>query len=329
MKKQIQHVTVLLLISGFIISSCNDDKMSVDVIFDDSQNEVPAFDADSAYAFIETQVEFGPRNPNSEGHVQTGQYLENVLRDYSDNKVFIQEFSHEGYDETLQLRNIIAAFNPEATKRILLCAHWDTRPRADRESDPDEVERPILGADDGGSGVGILLELARIFKDNPPPIGVDIIFFDGEDYGNENDIENYFLGARYWSANPPVQGYMPKFGILLDIVGGVGATFPKEGYSMTYAPSVVNEVWAIAEEKGYGRFVNESGRSIADDHFILNTEYGLPTINIIHQRQGATPNTWGFPLWWHTHSDNMDIIDKSTLQEVGDVLLELIYNRIQ
>ena len=328
MKNSFQFLCSLVIVSGLILISCSDDKMPVDVTFEDNHGEVPDFSADSAYAFIQAQVDFGPRNPNSEGHVLAGQYLENLLRDYSGNQVFFFLFTHEGYEETLELRNIIAAFNPQSTTRILLCAHWDTRPRAERESDPDEAARPILGADDGGSGVGILLEMARIFKENPPPIGVDIIFFDGEDYGHETDIENYFLGARYWSANPPVPGYMPKFGILLDIVGGENATFPKEGFSMTYAPTVVDAVWAIAEEKGYDRFLSERGGSIRDDHYILNTVYGLPTINIIHQRKGATPNTWGFPLWWHTHDDNMDIIDRDPLQEVGDVLLELIYNRM-
>lgn len=289
--------------------------------------EVPAFSADSAFAFIEKQLSFGPRNPNSEGHRQAARYFEEVLRKYSGNAVYVQRFTEQGYDEELQLKNIIAAFNPTATHRILLCAHWDTRPRAEHDPDPARRNDPILGADDGASGVGVLLELARIMSENLPPIGVDIILFDGEDYGHETDIHKYFLGSRYWSANPPVPGYRPHFGILLDMVGGVNARFPREGFSMDYAPRVVDIVWQIAAEKGFTRFEDERGIPIADDHLILNRYYGLPTINIIHQRVDEAGNRT-FPKWWHTQDDTIENIDKTTLREVGEVLLELIYNRM-
>jgi glutaminyl-peptide cyclotransferase len=323
----------ILLIAGLllvIVISCQQQQPATDTDaeFKNKGREVPAFSADSAYAFIEAQLAFGPRNPNSEGHRKTAVYLENKLRKYADNNVYVQRFTAEGYEETLELKNIIAAFNPEASYRILLCAHWDTRPRA--EYDPDEklAELPILGADDGGSGVGVLLEIARIMSEFNPPVGVDIILFDGEDYGHEDDLDRYFLGSRYWSNNPPVAGYMPRFGILLDMVGGVDAVFPREGYSLRYAPRVVDAVWGIAGEKGFSRFSNERGLAILDDHYILNTVYGLPTINIIHQSKDEF-GQWGFPDWWHTHNDNIDIIDKQTLQEVGEVMLELIYNRLR
>jgi glutaminyl-peptide cyclotransferase len=330
MMKAIGKLVFFLVLGSLLFVGCGekDESLEVDVAFRDFGREVPQFSADSAFAFIEAQLDFGPRNPNSEGHRETAVFLEQKLRKYANNAVYVQRFTHEGYDETLLLKNIIAAFNPQATHRIMLCAHWDTRPRAEEDSDVNRQHKPIAGADDGASGVAVLLEIARIMSENGPPIGVDIVLFDGEDYGHASDLSNYFLGSRYWSANPPVPGYRPHFAVLLDMVGGKDAYFPREGYSVRYAPQVVDIVWKIAQEKGYDRFANERGMFVQDDHLILNEQYGLPTINIIHQRKDAMGN-FGFPTWWHTHQDNIDIIDKQTLQEVGDVVLELIYNRIR
>ena len=319
----------------FLIGCRSEEKTALDsdVDFTDQGREVPAFSSESAFAFVEQQLAFGPRNPNSEGHRNAAAWFEETLREYAGrNAVFVQRFDHEGYQETLHLKNIIAAFNPTATDRILLSAHWDTRPRAEHDDDPDRRDEPLMGADDGGSGVAVLLELARIMAENPPPVGVDIILFDGEDYGEEGDLSNYFLGSRYWSANPPVPGYSPRFGILLDMVGGEGALFPRELYSTRYAPTVQNEVWRIAAELGFERFLDEPGMFVQDDHVILNEVYGLPTINIIHQsRDGIrfdSGSQWTFPPYWHTHRDDIDIIDPQVMQEVGEVLLELIYNRL-
>ncbi len=295
--------------------------------FSDKGRSVPAFFADSAYSHIKTQVEFGPRVPNTEGHVKTKEFLETKLKQYAGtHAVFSQEFSEEGYGETLEMANIIAAFNLSAQDRIALFAHWDTRPRADE--DTARTSEYIPGADDGGSGVGVLLELARIFSENPPPIGIDIVLFDGEDYGTQGDIRKYFLGSRYWSKNPPVPGYNPRFGILLDMVGAKQAVFPKEFYSMSYAPNLVDELWNIADQKGYGNiFLNEDGAGVLDDHYIVYENAGIPTIDIINHSVGADGNI-RFAPHWHTHHDDMPIIDKATLQAVGEVLLELIYNRI-
>ena len=288
--------------------------------FIDRKGDVPAFSADSAYAYVKAQVDFGTRNPGSIGHANALAYMTDELRRYSGGQVFVQRFQTEGYNETLSLANVIAAFNPSAETRIMLCAHWDTRPRSDQDKDVSLSGNPIIGANDGASGVGVLLELARIFAENPPPIGVDIVFFDGEDYGVESDLSKYFLGSRHWSANPPVAGYMPRFAILLDMVGGANPRFPKEGFSMTYAAPVVEQVWSIASELGHSSaFLSETSQPVADDHMILNQNYGLPTINIIH---------YPFPEYWHTSGDTMDNIRPETLQAVGDVLLELIYNRI-
>ena len=295
--------------------------------FSEKGREVPAFNADSAYNFVQAQVDFGPRVPNTEAHKQAMNYFSNKLKEYAgSNAVFVQEFEAEGYDEQLELGNVIAAFNLTASDRIMLSAHWDSRPRADMDS--TRKEEGIIGADDGGSGVAVLLELARMFKDNPPPIGVDIVLFDGEDYGESGSLEKYFLGSRYWSNNPPVPGYSPRFGILLDMVGAEGAQFPKEQYSVSYAPNLVDEVWNIAEEKGYDNFfLNEQGASVADDHVIVNEQARIPIINIINHSRTERGNAQ-FAPYWHTHGDNMDIISRQTLQAVGDVMAELIYNRI-
>ncbi|MEX0722193.1 MAG: M28 family peptidase [Balneolaceae bacterium] len=295
--------------------------------FVDKGREVPEFSADSAFLFIQQQVEFGPRVPNSEAHSAAKSYFEEKLRSYSDrNSVFTQNFNHDGYDETLQLGNIIAAFNTSASDRIMLSAHWDTRPRADM--DFFRKEDPIPGADDGASGVAVLLELARIFGENNPPVGVDIVLFDGEDYGTSGDTGRYFLGSRYWSKNPPVPGYKPRFGILLDMVGAEGAQFPKEQYSVAFAPNLVDEIWNIAAEKGHDDlFLNEQGASVSDDHVIINQETRIPIIDIINHSRSKSGQV-EFAPHWHTHTDDIPVISKKTIQAVGDVLTELIYNRL-
>tara|TARA_R110000868_G_scaffold304437_19_gene565349 strand:+ start:4486 stop:5457 length:972 start_codon:yes stop_codon:yes gene_type:complete len=320
----------LFFIVGFliIISSCSAESDS-GLQFSAKGRNVPSFSADSAYQFIQAQVDFGPRVPNTYGHVETRKYLETKFKDYAGTgSVFSQEFQKSGYSgDPLKMANIIAAFNTSAADRIMLSAHWDTRPRADE--DTVRTADYILGADDGGSGVGILLELARVFSENPPPIGVDIVLFDGEDYGTQGDLANYFLGSKHWSLNPPVPGYSPRFGILLDMVGAENAEFPKESYSMTYAPNLVNELWEIAGQKGYDNyFINEKGVAIQDDHKIVNENTDIPFIDIIHHYNSPEGGESVFPSHWHTHQDDMPIISKETLQAVGDVLLELIFNRI-
>ena len=319
------HLLTLATFILMLLASCGDQHHSLE--FERQGREVPSFNADSAYSYIERQVEFGPRVPNSRAHVETKEYLVSEFETSAGaGNVFVQEFQKVVYGDTLTMYNILTGFGLQYRNRILLAAHWDSRPRA--EEDENEPDSPILGADDGGSGVGVLLELARIFSENEPPIGVDIVLFDGEDYGEVSDLDNYFLGAREWSNNPPVPGYSPRFGILLDMVGGENAIFSKESYSMRSAPGVVEEVWDIAETKGYGdMFVDRRGGAVADDHIIVQRDAGIRMINIIHHTRNDD-GTVEFPPYWHTQNDTMDIIDKQTLQAVGDVLLELIYNRI-
>lgn len=307
------------------VSCSNADKTGLK--FSEKGREVPAFSADSAFHFVQEQVTFGSRVPNSEAHRNARAFLEEKLRSYAGkNSVFTQVFTAEGYDEQVELGNVIAAFNTSSPDRIMLSAHWDSRPRADQDS--VRKDEPILGADDGGSGVAVLLELARMFKDNPPPIGVDIVLFDGEDYGKSGSLKLYFLGSRYWSENPPVPGYKPRFGILLDMVGAKNAQFPKEQYSIAYAPNLVNEIWNIADDKGHGNyFLDQKGAAVSDDHMIVNEEANIPFIDIINHSRTPRGGT-DFAPHWHTHSDNMEIISRETLQAVGDVLAELIYNRL-
>ncbi|MFO7846452.1 MAG: M28 family peptidase [Balneolaceae bacterium] len=324
-KPDFRSFCALLFSTLFIISAC--DRGGANLEFERQGRDAPEFSAENAYKFIEEQLEFGPRVPGTEGHQETKEYLRNTLAEAAgERNVFVQEFTQEVYGDSLQLYNVIAGFGLQHSDRIVLAAHWDTRPRA--EEDSLDAGSPILGADDGGSGVGVLLEFARIFSEDEPPIGVDIILFDGEDYGEVSDLDNYFLGSRYWSNNPPVPGYSPRFGILLDMVGGENAVFSKETYSMRFAPNLVDEIWSIANRQGHSNlFRDQRGGPVADDHIIVTQQAGIPMINIIHHTAGENGSA-RFAPYWHTQNDNMEIIDETTLHAVGDVVLELIYNRI-
>lgn len=321
--------SLIIAFIGTLTVSCNNSGGTSERLhFEKKGREVPTFSADSAYQFIQKQVDFGPRNPGSEAHDVAQAYLTQKLKTLAGPRsVFVQNFTHIGYQsDTLHLANIIAAFNPQSSDRIMLCAHWDSRPRADQDTVNKDL--PILGADDGGSGVAVLLELARMFKDHPPPIGVDLILFDGEDYGKSGDMDEYFLGSRYWANHPPVKNYKPRFGILLDMVGGEHAQFPKEQMSMRFAPALVNEIWSIADQKGYSQyFPDQQGAGISDDHVVIYDVLQLPTIDIVRHQKGNNNNVT-FAPYWHTHRDDMDIISRKTLRAVGNVLSELIYNRI-
>ena len=231
---------------------------------------IPAFNADSAFAYIEDQVSFGPRVPNTEGHKATRDYLKTQLERFAD-KVTIQSFSANRFDGVkLEGYNIIASFNPKAKRRLLLLAHWDTRFMADHASTPEMRNTPVLGADDGGSGVGVLLEIARQLSLQPVDVGVDILFTDLEDQGRSNDPDGttWAMGAQYWAKNPHTSKYTAEYGILLDMVGAKGAQFLKEAISRNYAPQFVDYVWNLANSMGYGNlFVNKNlSGGVVDDH---------------------------------------------------------------
>jgi len=290
---------------------------------------IPVFNSDSAYAYIEEQLNFGPRVPGSEAHAACAAWLENTMKRFSDT-VIVQSFRARAYNgEVLRGKNIIASFNVENKKRVLLSAHWDSRPYADYDPNAFNHDTPIDGANDGASGVGVLIETARQFSMQHPTIGVDIIFFDLEDYGPPQDeqsteTENWGLGSQYWSKNPHIVNYRARYGVLLDMVGVKDATFLMEGFSMMYAPSRVKKVWSMAQDLGYGDyFPSEYGSYITDDHYFVNTIANIPTINIIHLEKDAESGS--FFQHWHTTSDNLEHIDQYTLKVVGIVVLNVIY----
>lgn len=288
--------------------------------------ERPNFDADSAYAFIEKQVNFGPRVPNTESHRKTGKYLANKLGSYGFNiieqKAKVTAFNGVSLDMT----NIIGEYLPEKNNRVLLFAHWDTRPFADQ--DTKDKNKPIDGANDGASGVGVLLEIARQIQIEQPSIGVDIIFFDAEDYGQPSGgmtppkPGTWCLGSQYWGANPHKANYSANYGILLDMVGAKDAFFTKESISMYYAPHIVNKVWKNARDLGHGKyFVFQETQHVGDDdHVYVNKLMKIPSIDIIQY----DPSTGAFGKHWHTHDDNMSIIDKSTIRAVGETVLATV-----
>ena len=288
---------------------------------------VPKFDRDSAFAFVGKQVTFGPRVPNSDAHRQCKEWLVQKFQSLG-MQVTEQPFQAKAYTgKSLNGVNIIAQYNPSAPKRILLAAHWDSRHVADSPLNIDRSDEPILGADDGGSGVGVLLEVARQLQASPADIGVDFVLFDAEDYGNDSDVnpdpESWCLGSQHWSRNLVPPGYRPRYGILLDMVGAKGARFTKEAVSMNFAPEVMNKVWKLAQSLGYTNyFLNENANPVTDDHYFVNTIAKIPMIDIIG-KSGTTQT--GFGAHWHTHNDNMEVIDIRTLRAVGQTLLEVIY----
>lgn len=287
---------------------------------DPNAKPVPKFDRDSAYAFVAEQVDFGPRVMNTPAHEAARRYFVQKLEDYGA-AVTEQEFTAEAYDGTkLRGTNIIARYNPEMDDRILLCAHWDTRPVADSplEDDPNAV---VNGADDGASGVAVLLEIARQLGLSTPNIGVDIVLLDAEDYGAQNNANSWGLGAQHYAKNVLLP--KPRYGILLDMVGARDARFAVEQISFKYAPQVVRKVWNLANQMGYGAyFVEEDGGAVTDDHYFINTIAGIPTIDIINRRKDTDT---GFVAHWHTDDDNLDVIDKRTLRAAGQVVLAVVY----
>lgn len=298
-----------------------------------TQLSVPAFNADSAYAHVARQVAAGPRVPDSKAHQITRSYLKNTLERYGA-KVTVQDFDTKLFDgKRTKGYNIIGAFNPEAKRRIFLSAHYDSRPFADSDLSKERRDEPIDGADDGGSGVGVLLEIARLIDENPITVedfGVDIVFFDLEDYGEpdgktEESMYTWALGSQHWAANPHESGYSPQFGILLDMVGAKGAVFGREQFSREFAGGVQNSVWSLAKQMGRGgRFVDGNIGYATDDHLFVNRIAGWPTIDIIYRPiDGSLP----FGAHWHTHADNMDIIDRSTLADVGQVVTAVVYRQ--
>ncbi len=278
--------------------------------------KVPAFNRDTAFHHVQTQVDFGPRHMGSPGHEACLVWITARLNAYG-LVVTQQEFTATLFDGSSHpATNIIGKINPSNPNRILLAAHWDSRQLAEKDPDPEKRDDPILGADDGASGVAVLLEIARTLQLNPIDLGLDFVFFDAEDAGASGGgrEDTWCLGAQYYSKNVPLP--KPRYGILLDMVGSKGATFPQEAWSLNYAPNVVQNIWSLAQSMGYGHyFVNTKVGGLVDDHLFVNQIAKIPMIDIINY----TNNNFG--SYHHTHEDNMDIIDRRTLGVVGQVVL--------
>ena len=292
----------------------------------------PTFNADSALAFCEVQCDFGPRIMNSEAHEKCGKWIVEKFRQFGC-EVETQKADLKGYDGTiLKNTHIIAHYNPKATTRILLCAHWDSRPWADNDPDSANWRKPVMAANDGASGVGVMLEIARLLQADKKlnaQIGVDFVCFDAEDWGTpqwadvQDQGDSWALGAQYWSENKSAD-YQPRYGILLDMVGGQGAQFYREGMSMQYASSIVKKVWRAARQAGYGSFFpNSDGGMITDDHIPVNQKAKIPTIDIIPYYPDCQQSSFG-PTW-HTVSDDMAHLDKNTLKAVGQTIIQVLY----
>ncbi|ARS36530.1 M28 family peptidase [Pontibacter actiniarum] len=335
MKNRVKALAALLCGALLTCASCDSPENGSSQVAREGEEAVatvavPVFNADSAYALVEQQVAFGPRVPNTAAHSQTGEWIVSRLKAYGA-QVQEQRFQMRAYDGTmLNLRNVIASYNPEAANRVLLAAHWDTRPIA--EKDENDPESPIDGANDGASGVGVLLEIARTLHQaqQKPDVGVDLIFFDGEDYGQPDGstqpyiADSWCLGSQYWSKNKHTPNYSANYGILLDMVGARNARFAREGYSMQYAKEIVDKVWKAGNSIGYSdyfQYVNAP--AITDDHFYVNTLGNIRMIDIIALDVNGADL---FGPYHHRHTDTMDIISKNSLEAVGQTVLHVLYN---
>ena len=321
---------LLIALAAVFLMACGNSKNSVTTTETAEQPVGPTFSADSAYLFCQQQCDFGPRTMNSEAHERCGKWIAEKFRQYGLD-VTMQRADLRGYDGTvLKSTNIIASHKPNESNRILVCAHWDSRPWADNDPDEANHHKPVLAANDGASGVAIMLELAR--QIDSLQIGVDFICFDAEDWGipqwaddDESDGDTWALGAQYWAENLHRQDYSARYGILLDMVGGQGAKFYQEQVSLYYASDVVKRVWSAAEVAGYSSyFPKKEGGMITDDHVPVNQKAHIPCIDIIPYYPDCDASSFG-PTW-HTVNDDMQHIDKNTLQAVGQTLIQVLFS---
>lgn len=318
------------LFLAFIVACKDKGEVSKEPPVSKEPIKVPAFSRDTAYAMVAKQVSFGPRIPGTDGHKAMESWVVNQFKQYG---ASVHEQSFKAKTATIgevRSTNIIASYNPTYARRVVLAAHWDTRYIADE--DDQDANKPHDGADDGGSGVGVLLEIARLIQSNPIPIGVDIVLFDTEDQGaTGGEPTSWCLGSQYWSQNPHVKGYRADYGILLDMVGAGGAVFSKEDVSQMLPPDKASRVhhhydkfWELAGQMGHGQmFLNQQGRPLTDDHLFVNTYTNIPMIDIINRPVGSAT---GFGAHWHTHDDNMNVIDSKVLGTVGQVVTAYLYN---
>lgn len=322
---------IVALAVSTIFGACNAGSKTGQPEAKEPVDAVPSvvFDGDSAYAYVKSVVDFGPRVTGTSAHAACGEFLVSRLNSLGADTVIVQQGVVEAFNgDRLPYKNILARYNGNAPKRVLLLTHWDTRPWADQETKLENRAKPVLGANDGGSGVGVLLEVARHLQAERPGVGVDLLFVDAEDYGRTDgwgpSEDTWCLGTQEWVKSKPYKkDEVPAYGILLDMVGAQGAVFYREFTSQQLAKAVVDKVWSRASSSGYGdRFVNEVGTAITDDHLFINRA-GIPCVDII---ECMNPVTKSFHPSWHTLSDDMDVIDPATLKAVGQVVLNVIYS---
>ena len=282
---------------------------------------IPAVNGDHLYASVEKQLSFGHRIPGTPEHLACKEWIVSTMKSFGAT-VTEQAFKASFFDvENADAYNIIASINPDHKQRVLLAAHWDSRMVAEKDADKSMQDKPIMGADDGGSGVAALIEIARVMTENPIDLGVDFIFFDAEDNGVSGGSGGWCLGSKHWSKTKHDPNYSAKFGILLDMVGSKGAVFPKEAISQAYAKKYQDKIWQLAQRMGYSDyFVDTRIGAVEDDHKYVN-EAGIPMLDIINYN----PNDNNFAHYHHTHKDDISVIDKRTLRVVTQVVTTALY----
>ena len=314
-------MTLLYIVLAALMTACGSTGNSTATpATDDSASTTAShakFNGDGAFELTSKQCEFGPRVPGTDAHAKCAEWLMKTLQESCDTVILQTGTVQTAQSGKLGIKNIIGVINPDASKRLLLLAHWDTRPWADNDPDPANHNKPVMGANDGASGVGVLLQLARQLKADSTTLGVDIVLVDAEDMGENDNEESWGLGTQYWAEHPHVAGYKSLFGILLDMVGSFNATFTREYYSNQYAGGFVDMVWGCAAGS---HFVNAAGGAVTDDHIFVNRA-GIPCLDIIDLRSDSDT---GFCPEWHTVHDTMDAISPATLGEVGQTLLNVI-----
>jgi Zn-dependent M28 family amino/carboxypeptidase len=330
MLRKIYSVFFSLVMPFFLVVGCNGNKTATSSTTAENSEKpkvsVPKFDRDSAFIFVAQQLAFGPRVPNTAAHNACKTWLVNKLKGFGA-EVIEQNFQARAYTGTmLDGTNVIAQYKPENTRRIVLSTHWDSRHITDSPL-AKGAKQAVMGADDGASGVGILLEIAQVLQATPVDIGVDLVFFDAEDYGDggpNGKSESWCLGSQYWARNLHYKGGIkPEYGILLDMVGASAPRFGIEEYSNYYAKDVVDKVWDLAFSMGYSNiFVEERVGGITDDHVFVNQLARIPMVDIINR---PADTQTGFVAHWHTPEDTLDKIDRITLKSVGQLLLAVVY----
>lgn len=322
------HLSYLLIISIAVLisfSGCNNDATTTKPAIQKQPVKIPSFDPEGAYAYLEKQLSFGPRNPGSPGHVACKDWMISTFTSLGA-KVIAQNFTANLYTgDSYPAWNIIAQYNPSHKKRVILSAHWDTRFIGEEDNDKKMKDQPIPGADDGGSGTAVLMQIAKILGENPIDLGVDIILWDAEDQGQRgvNNNELWCLGSQYWSRKKHVKNYRASYGINLDMIGGKNPRFGKEAFSQKYAKVATDKLWTLAQNMGYSdMFVNDTTGPITDDHMFVSQIGQIPMLDIINTPKG-TPTS--FIKEWHTHDDDISAIDKRSLRVVGQVVTAAIY----